>query len=122
MRLKFQKRALVGGLTAALCAAGLASQKDTRAKPSPPAAPPAKTAQPATHFTQGTITSIDANQMVLAKKVRGKTEHMSFAMNSETQRFGNLAAGSRVSVQYREADNQNIAAAVRELYKPRSKG
>lgn len=121
MLLKFQKFALVGSLTVALCAAVLASQQDTKASPNPPAAPQAKTAQPATHFTQGTITSIDANQMVLTKKVRGKTEQMSFAINSQTQRIGNLAAGTRVSVQYRESDSQNVAAAVRELYKPRSK-
>jgi len=91
--------------------------------------------QPATHFTQGTITSIEANQVVITKttKVRGKAEQVTFAMNSQTQRSGNLVAGTRVSVQYREADNQKIAAAVRELpaeppakpgkisYKPRSK-
>src|SRR5712691_2058176 len=121
MQLTFQRLALIGGLSIALCVAVFGGQKNTKANPNLPASPQAKTAQPATHFTQGTITSIDTNQMVLAKKVRGKTEHMSFAINSQTQRVGNLAAGTRVSVQYREADSQNIAAAVRELYKPRSK-
>ena len=121
MRLKFQKFALIGCLTLALIAEVFAGQKNTKARLNPPASPQAKTSQPATHFTQGTITSIDANQMVLAKKVRGKTEHVSFAMNSQTQRIGNLAAGARVSVQYREGDSQNVAAAVRELYERKSK-
>src|SRR5262245_17245396 len=109
-------------------------QKSTKRKQNPPASPQAKTSQPATHFTQGTITSIEANQMVITKKVRGKAKPVVFMITSQTQRFGNLVAGTRVSVQYRELDHQNIAAAVRELpvdtaakpgktaYKPRPKG
>src|SRR5207244_12120418 len=89
------------------------SQHST-ANSNPPANPQAKT-QPATHFTQGTITSIDANAVVITKKVRGKAEQERFTLNSQTQRNGNLAAGTRVSVQYREQNGQKIAAAVREL-------
>src|SRR5262245_36630985 len=111
-----------------------AAQKTSKANANPPASPQAKTTQPATHFTQGTITSIEANQMVITKKVRGKAQPVAFAIDSQTQRFGNLVAGTRVSVQYREVEHQNIAAAVRELpadtaaksgktaYKPRPKG
>ena len=62
-----------------------------------------------------TITSIEANQMVITRKIRGKANQVSFAFDSQTQRSGNLVAGARVSVQYREDHNQNIAAAVREL-------
>jgi hypothetical protein len=111
-----------------------AGQESTKGNPNPPASPQAKTSQPATHFTQGTITSIEANQMVITKKVRGKAKPVLFTIDSQTQRFGNLVVGTRVSVQYREFDHQNIAAAVRELpadtaaksgktaYKPRPKG
>src|SRR5262249_34525512 len=84
----------------------------------PPANPQAKSTQPATHFTQGTITSINAREVVIAKKVRGKAEQAWFTINLQTQRNGNLAAGTRVSVQYREQNGQNIAAAVRELTVP----
>src|SRR5438874_997690 len=115
MQLTFQRVALIGGLSIALCVAVFGGQKNTKANPNLPASPQAKTIQPATHFTQGTITSIDANQMVITKKVRGKAEQASFTLNSETQRNGTLAAGTRVSVQYREQNGQNIAAAVREL-------
>ena len=114
MKLQFKRFAWLGGLTVALCGGVLAGQKDTKAKTNPPASQ-AKTTQPATHFTQGTIASIDANEMVITKKVRGKAKQASFTLNSETQRNGTLAAGTRVSVQYREQNGQNIAAAVRQL-------
>jgi hypothetical protein len=107
--------ALLAGLTVTLCAVVVAGQKSTKTIPNPPASPQAKTSQPATHFTQGTITSIEANRMVLTRKIRGKTEQTAFVMDSQTQRSGNLAAGAHVSIQYREAGNQKIAAAVREL-------
>jgi len=135
MKSEFQKFAFVSSLTLALGAGLLAGQTSTKAKTNPPATPQAKTSQPATHFTQGTIASINADQMVLTKKVRGKAQQTTFSINSQTQRSVDLATGTRVSVQYREINGQKIAAAVRELpaessakeskakanYKPRSK-
>ena len=114
MRFDFQRFALIAGLSVAVCTAALAAQQ-TKVKSNLPAVPPAKTSQPATHFTQGTIASIDANRMVIARKVRGKEEQTSFTLDSQTERNGNLAAGTRVSVQYREENGQKVAAAVREL-------
>ena len=116
MNFELKRLALVGSLSVALCAAALGQH--TKVNSNPPANPQAKTTQPATHFTQGTITSINANEVVITKKVRGKAEQAKFAINSQTQRNGNLAAGTRVSVQYREQNGQNIAAAVRELSAP----
>src|SRR5207237_7522319 len=106
MSLEFERFAFIAALIVAICAAALGGQK---VKSNPPADPPAKTIQPATHFTQGTIASISANQMVIAKKVRGKAKQASFTLNSQTQRNGNLAAGTRVSVQYREEKGQKVA-------------
>jgi len=106
---------LIVVVTAMLCAAVLAEQKAGKTTSNPPASPQAKPAQPATHFTQGTIASITANQLVITKTARGKAAQMTFALTSETSRTGTLAAGTRVSVQYRQANNQNIAAAIREL-------
>ena len=114
MKLQFERFAWVAGLIMALCVVALAGQKDTKAKTNPPASQ-AKTTQPATHFTQGTITSIDANQLVITKKVRRKAKQESFTLDSQTQRNGNLPAGTRVSVQYREQNGEKIAAAVREV-------
>ena len=114
MNFEFRRFALIGGLTAVLTAAALGSQEKA-VNSNPPANPPAKITQPATHFTQGTITSINVNEVVITKKVRGKAEQARFTLNSQTQRNGTLAAGTRVSIQYREQNGQNIAAAVREF-------
>jgi hypothetical protein len=111
----FPRFVLTCALAVTLSRTVSAAQKDPKANPNPPARPQAKTPQPATHFTQGTITSVDANQIVITKKVRGKTQQVAFAINSQTQLTGNLVPGNRVSIQYREADHQNVAAAVREL-------
>jgi cytochrome c1 len=112
---KSKRLALICAAALPLSIAFSAARRHVEANPDPPATPQATTTQPATHFTQGTITSIEANHMVITKKVRRKAESMSFAINSQTQLSGNLVAGTRVSVQYREVDHQNIAAAVREL-------
>jgi hypothetical protein len=114
MNFEFPQVALIGGLCVALSAAALAGQH-AKVNSNPPANPQAKLIQPATHFTQGTITSINPNEVVITKKVHGKAQQARFSINSQTQRNGNLAAGTRVSVQYREQNGQNIAAAVREL-------
>jgi hypothetical protein len=116
MQWKLHRFPLIVALTAMLCAAVLAEQqKAVKPTSNPPASPQAKTPQPATHFTQGTIASITANQLVITKTARGKASQMTFSLTSETSRTGTLAAGTRVSVQYRQANNQNIAAAIREL-------
>jgi hypothetical protein len=117
MHIEFQRFALVCAVAASLTTttAVTAAQKSSEARTNPPATPQAKTSRPATHFTQGTITSIDASQMVITRKVRGKAEQVAFAIDSQTQRSGVLVAGTRVSIQYREDHHQNVAATVREL-------
>src|SRR5881397_2242405 len=114
MKFIFQRFVLIAGVAATLYAVALNGQH-SKANSDPPAVPQAKTIQPATHFTQGTITSIDANQLVITKKVRRKAKQESFTLDSQTQRNGNLSAGTRVSVQYREEKGQKVAAAVREF-------
>src|SRR3989442_7839293 len=112
--MKFERFAWVAGLTMAVCVVALAGQKDTKAKTNPPASQ-AKTTQPATHFTQGTITSMDSDKLVLSRKGRGKAQQVTFMLNPKTQRYGNLATGARVTVQFREDNNQRVAAAVRGI-------
>ena len=115
MQLKLHRFPLMIALTVMLCTVASAGQKAGNATSNPPASPQAKTSHPATHFTQGTITSIKANQLVISRMVRGKADQMTFALNAQTERTGTLVAGAHVSVQYREANNQNVAAAVSEL-------
>ena len=134
MRSNLQRFVWIGCLLAVFCFAAMGSQKDSKANLNPPAVPQAKITQPATHFTQGTITSIDANQMVVTKKVRGKAQQTAFRLNSQTQLTGNLANGTRVSVQYHEEKSEKTVVSVRELstkgdakqgkaaFKPGSKG
>lgn len=115
MHWKLHRFPLIVVVTAMLCAAVLAEQKAGNTTVNPPASPQAKTPQPAKNFTQGTIASITANQLVITRTARGKAAQMTFALTPETSRTGTLAVGTRVSVQYRQANNQNIAAAIREL-------
>lgn len=115
MNSNFKKFVLLGGLMMVLCVAIFGSQRDSKAKSSPLAVPPATTSRPATHFTQGTIASIDANQVVVNRKVRGKAQQDTFLLNSQTQRSGNLTTGTRVSIQYRDQNNQKTATVIREV-------
>ena len=66
------------------------------------------------HMATGTIASIDANQVVVNEKVKGKETPMSFRLDSTTQKTGKLANGTPVTIEYRTDNKQNIATAVRE--------
>ena len=66
------------------------------------------------HVAVGTITSIDANQVVVNEKVKGKDQPMTFKLDAATQKSGNLNTGTLVTVQYRTEGDQNIATSVRE--------
>src|SRR5438874_4216237 len=111
------KLALVGALTLALGVPGWAAQKDTHAKGNPPAATETKTkaTHGAMHRATGTITSIDADKLVLNQKVNGKAEDVTIMLNSDTRKTGNLKSGDRVSVQWRDENNQKMATSVKEM-------
>jgi hypothetical protein len=66
------------------------------------------------HLAVGTITSIDANQVVVSEKVKGKDQPMTFKMDSSTQKSGNLQNGTLVTIQYVTQNNENVATSVRE--------
>jgi hypothetical protein len=69
----------------------------------------AKSASTASHSVSGTIKSIDANSMTVSRKKGGD---LTFALNSSTDRQGQLAVGSQVSVHYREDGASHVATAV----------
>lgn len=106
MKSQLTRFALIGGLTMAMCSFALAGQKNTKGSPQ---------AKPTTHVTQGTIASIDDSKLVIDRKGKGKDKQMTVMLDPQTQRSGNLAVGSRVSVQYREENSQMMATAVREV-------
>jgi hypothetical protein len=97
MRSKVRNLALVAGLVVALSGSAFAA-KHSGSK----------------HTVMGTITSIDANQVVVSEKIKGKDQSMTYKLDSSTQKSGKLANGTPVTIQYRTDKNQNIATAVRE--------
>ena len=115
--MNLRKFALIGSLTLALGVPGWAAQKDTHAKGNPPAATETKTktTHGAMHRATGTITSIDADKLVLNQKVNGKAEDVTIMLNSDTRKTGNLKSGDRVSVQWRDENNQKMATSVKEM-------
>src|SRR5205809_6933371 len=90
MKFIFQRFVLIAGIAATPYAVALNGQH-SKANSDPPAVPPAKTIQPATHSTQRTITSIDANPLVITNKVRCNATQESSTLDSQTERNGNSA-------------------------------
>ena len=97
MQSKGKQAVLVVGLIVALSGMAFAAKKDS-----------------GKHIAVGTISSMDANQVVLNQKVKGKDQSMTYKLDPATQKSGNLAAGKPVTIQYRTENNQRIATAVRE--------
>src|SRR5262245_10467999 len=118
--MNLKKLALIGSLTLALGVPGWAAQttqKDTKAKANPPAATETKTkaTKGAMHRATGTVTSIDNDKLVLNHKVSGKTEDETIMLNSDTKKPSDVKTGDRVSVQWRDENNQKIATTIREM-------
>ena len=66
----------------------------------------------ATHATKGVVKSIDASTLVINSTGK-KHGEMTFMLNDSTQREGTVAAGSPVSIRYREDGKTNVATAIR---------
>ena len=98
-------------------AVGVALSAAMVAAPSPSmAAPPLPDAAPqgdrimATSATRGTVQSIDAHTIVIARaRDRGA---MTFTLTAVTRRDGPIVVGSTVSVRYREDGRHHVAMAV----------
>jgi Domain of unknown function (DUF5666) len=97
MTSKLGKVALIVGMVATLSISAFAGKKSS-----------------GKHVAVGTITSIDANQVVVSEKVKGKDQPMTFQLNSSTQKSGNLKDGTYVTVEYHSESNQNVANSIRE--------
>jgi hypothetical protein len=65
-----------------------------------------------THVSRGTIVSIDANELVLAHKKKGKSEALNFVLTPDTVRKGNLTVGTGVSVHYHMENNRQLATSI----------
>jgi hypothetical protein len=116
--MNLKKLALIGSLSLALGVPGWAAQTTTtKSKSNPPAAAETKTkaTKGAMHRATGTVTSIDNDKLVLNHKVNGKTEDETIMLNSETKKPSDLKTGDRVSVQWRDENNQKMATAIKEM-------
>lgn len=82
----------------------------------------APAAKPATHTVQGTIVSITPDSVTI-READGK--EMTLALDSQTQRSGNLVVGSRLTAHYRDEGGKHAATSVQERVaaakKPKSK-
>ena len=97
---------LMLGALSASSAWAATPQTASTAKPATKSSKPASTAS---HSVSGVIKSIDASSMTLSRKKGGD---LTFALNSSTDRQGQLAVGSQVSVHYREDGSSHVATAV----------
>ena len=70
-------------------------------------------AQSATVRTaSGTISKVEADKLVLARKVRGKERDTTFQLNAQTKKEGELKAGEKVTVRYKIENGKDVATMV----------
>jgi|SRR5579884_2296181 len=103
---------LIAGGALALAGTGFASQASSPA-PAKQAAKASASNKAMTSVTRGKIKSINDSQIVIERKLKSGTKDMTFALNSSTQKQGDLKAGERVVVHYRKDNNQEVATMVR---------
>jgi hypothetical protein len=97
------------GIVFTVPAVGFASTRwsDPQSAPTPLA-----TALIATHATKGVVKSFDATSLVITRSAI-KRRDLSFVLNPETQRDGQVAVGATVEVRYRTEEKQRVATAIR---------
>ena len=106
--------ALIVGGALTLAGSGYASQAPQASSSAPAAKQSAKASNKAmTSVTRGTLKSINDSQIIVERKLKSGTKDMTFALNSSTQKQGDLKAGDRVVVHYRKDNNQEVATMVR---------
>jgi hypothetical protein len=67
-------------------------------------------AAPASHSTSGVVKSVDATTLVITHN----NKDMTFTVNGSTQKSGNVAAGSHVTVRYQAEGKSMVATAITE--------
>jgi len=65
-----------------------------------------------TRHVMGTISSVSTSNLVLSRKMNGKTQNESFVLNSSTKEKGTPAKGDRATIYYHVSNNQNVATNV----------
>jgi hypothetical protein len=99
---------LLGALTA-VPAVGFAATPRSSSTPAPVYASKPATA---THAARGVVKSIDDSTLVVTQ-TGGTHAEMVFALDASTHRTGAIAAGTAVSIRYREEGKTKVATAIR---------
>jgi hypothetical protein len=77
------------------------------------AATPKKSSNAATGMKMsGRIISSSNSELVLSSPAKGKGQQESFVINPETKTNGNLTAGSRATVRYKDENGQKVATMI----------
>jgi hypothetical protein len=77
------------------------------------AANPKKSSNAATGMKMsGTIVSSSNSELVLSSPAKGKGQQETFVINPDTKTNGNLAAGSRATVRYKDENGQKVATMI----------
>jgi hypothetical protein len=100
VKIRFAAVALITALMITLSTGAIAAEKSA--------------AKAKTQTTTGTIGSISGNELVVTQKVKVKEYQVTFMLDPSTQKSGNLAAGTNVTVKYRVDNNQKMATELRE--------
>ena len=101
---------LIMGLMLVMAMAGFAKVRQGNSQA-------AKTEQSASstrvHQATGTISSVDANKLVLSHKVKGKEEETTFVLNDQTKKEGELKPGEHATVHYKIENKEDVATMVK---------
>jgi hypothetical protein len=73
----------------------------------------AATSQPKMKVASGSVVSVDDSKLVISHKVGGKAQETTFALNQDTKKDGELAAGAKATVHYNVVNGENVATAVK---------
>ncbi len=98
--------AIATGLMLLMAMAAFAQGTKTKAS-SAKKAPAAKTMQ-----AKGTVVSADSSSLVIAHKMSGKEEQMTFALDSSTKTTGSLVKDAVVTVHYTAEGGTNKATSI----------
>jgi len=104
--------ALVFGGTAFAQTAAPKAQTGAKAQTSTKSSTTAKTKAAPTRVATGTISSVDANKLVITHKIKGKDEPMTFMLAPDAKKQGPMDAGNKVTVRYHTDNGQEVATSV----------
>ena len=102
----------IAALAAVITAAPFVyAQTPSASSSAKPAKPAAASKSVATHTTNGTVKSVDATSLVIAK-AGGKSQDMTFTLDPSTQKQGTVEVGSMVTVHYKTEGSTMTATAI----------